>query len=145
MQRLSVDDLTGYILANEAENWEHVKYQGLDEDSETALWPEKVPATTLLEWKKLLPFFYYSQYQQEPIILGGAVIKREWFGYYPVNVQYDYKRIFIVGDTAMKVKQHNDYNKSYYHGSYESRFSGFFLLFFYKNALILNLNYYIIE
>lgn len=110
MQRLSVDDLTGYILANEAENWEHVKYQGLDEDSEIALWPEKVPATTLLEWKKLLPFFYYSQYQQEPIILGGAVIKREWFGYYPVNMQYDYKRIFIVGDTAMKVKQHNDYS-----------------------------------
>lgn len=110
MQRLSVDDLTGYILANEAENWEHVKYQGLDEDSETALWPEKVPATTLLEWKKLLPFFYYSQYQQEPIILGGAVIKREWFNYYPVGMEYEYTRIFIVGDTAMKVKQHNDYS-----------------------------------
>lgn len=110
MQRLSVDDLTGYILANEAENWEHVKYQGLDEDSETALWPEKVPTTTLLEWKKLLPFFYYSQYQQEPIILGGAVIKREWFNYYPVGMEYEYTRIFIVGDTAMKVKQHNDYS-----------------------------------
>lgn len=110
MQRLSVDDLTGYILANEAENWEHVKYQGLDEDSEIALWPEKVPATTLLEWKKLLPFFYYSQYQQEPIILGGAVIKREWFNYYPVGMEYEYTRIFIVGDTAMKVKQHNDYS-----------------------------------
>lgn len=110
MQRLSVDDLTGYILANEAEDWEHVKYQGLDEDSETALWPEKVPVNTLLEWKKLLPFFYYSQYQQEPIILGGAVIKREWIKYYTVGVEYEYRQIFIVGDTAMKVKQHNDYS-----------------------------------
>lgn len=110
MQRLSVDDLTGYILANEAENWEHVKYQGLDEDNETALWPEKVPVNTLLEWKKLLPFFYYSQYQQEPIILGGAVIKREWFNYYSVGKVYEYTQIFIVGDTAMKVKQHNDYS-----------------------------------
>lgn len=110
MQRLSVDDLTGYILANEEDEWEHVKYQGLDEESETALWPEKVPTSTLLEWKKLLPFFYYSQYQQEPIILGGAVIKREWFKYYSPTATYEYKRIFIVGDTAMKVKQWNDYS-----------------------------------
>ena len=110
MQRLSVDDLTGYILENEADEWDHVKYQGLDEDSDIALWPEKVPVEQLLQWKKILPFFYYSQYQQEPIILGGAVIKREWFGFYPVNSKYDYRRIFIVGDTAMKVKEANDYS-----------------------------------
>ena len=110
MQRLHVDDLTGYILSNEPDDWEHIKYQGLDEETETALWPEQVPVKLLLEWKRLLPFFYYSQYQQEPIILGGAVIKREWFGYYPTNAQYDYRRIFIVGDTAMKVKEWNDYS-----------------------------------
>lgn len=110
MQRLSVDDLTGYILANEAEDWDCVKYQGLDEDNDIALWPEKVPVETLKQWKKILPFFYYSQYQQEPIILGGAVIKREWFGYYPINAKFEYVKIFIIGDTAMKVKEANDYS-----------------------------------
>lgn len=110
MQRLHVDDLTGYILANEPDEWQHVKYQGLDEDADTALWPEHVPVQQLKEWKKLLPFFYYSQYQQEPIILGGAVIKREWFKFYPVGVQYGYVNLFIVGDTALKIKEYNDYS-----------------------------------
>ena len=110
MQRLSVDDLTGYITQNELEDWDHVCYQGLNEDTEEALWPEKVPASELLKWKRTLPFFYYSQYQQEPIILGGAVIKREWFRYYSVSAEYEYVRTFIVGDTAMKVKEHNDFS-----------------------------------
>lgn len=110
MQRLSVDDLTGYILENEADDWEHVIYQGLDEENEVALWPEKVPTSELLKWKKLLPFFYYSQYQQEPIISGGSVIKRDYFRYYNTSQQFNYKRLIITADTAMKVKEHNDYS-----------------------------------
>ncbi len=110
MQRLHVDDLTGYVLNNEEEEWKHVKYQGLDEENEEALWPDKVPVDKLLYWKKTLPFFYYSQYQQEPIILGGAVIKREWFKFYSSTENYIYNRIFIAGDTAMKIKEYNDYS-----------------------------------
>ena len=60
--------------------------------------------------KRENPFLFYSQYQQEPIILGGAVIKTEWFRYYPLNVVYEYERIFITADTAQKVKEHNDYS-----------------------------------
>ena len=63
-----------------------------------------------MEYKRILPFFYYSQYQQEPIILGGSVIKGDWFKYYPVNQEFNYKKIIIVSDTAMKVKEHNDYS-----------------------------------
>lgn len=54
-------------------------------------------------------YMFVSQYQQEPIILGGAVIKRNWFGYYNPNIDYDYKRIVIAGDTAMSVKESADY------------------------------------
>lgn len=53
---------------------------------------------------------FLSQYQQEPIILGGQVIKRAYFRYYPVAKEYQYKRILIAADTAMKTKEYNDYS-----------------------------------
>ena len=110
MQRLNVDDLTGYINNNELKDWDWIKYQGLNENTGAALWEDKIPSAKLLGWKKTLPFFYYSQYQQEPIILGGSVIKSEWFRYFPLEIKYKYKKLFITGDTAMKVKEHNDYS-----------------------------------
>ena len=55
-------------------------------------------------------YMFRAQYMQEPIVLGGAVIKSEWFRYYPVNQNYKYKKIIITGDTAMKVKEHNDFS-----------------------------------
>ena len=53
---------------------------------------------------------FSSQYQQQPIFRGGFVIKRDWFKYYPTGIKYRYKKIFITADTAMKVKEHNDYS-----------------------------------
>ena len=53
---------------------------------------------------------FVSQYQQEPIVLGGAIIKREWFGYYDTEKEYNYKRIVIAGDTAMTAKESSDYS-----------------------------------
>ena len=55
------------------------------------------------------PFLFYSQLQQEPIILGGEVINPEWFNYYPIGVDYNYERIVIATDTAMTVKEASDY------------------------------------
>lgn len=55
-------------------------------------------------------YVFSAQYQQQPIILGGAVIKRDWFNYYQTGKDYNYKRILITADTAMKVKEHNDFS-----------------------------------
>lgn len=110
MQRLHIDDLTGYILKNESDIWEHIVLPTIDEDTETSIWEEQFPYEKLMEYKRILPFFYYSQYQQEPIILGGSVIKGDWLKFYPVNQEFLYKKIIIVADTAMKVKEHNDYS-----------------------------------
>lgn len=110
MQRLHTEDLTGYILANEPQDWEHISLPTIDEDNGTSIWEEQFPVQKLMEYKRILPFFYYSQYQQEPIILGGQVIKGEWFKYYPQNQEYKYKRLVIAADTAMKTKEHNDYS-----------------------------------
>lgn len=109
MQRLSLEDLTGYLLDNEPDDWDIIKLQGLNEDTGEALWEEKYPAAELLKLKKVNPFVYYGQYQQEPIVIGGSVIKTEWFRYYP-NEHYDYQFTYITSDTAQKKGDANDFS-----------------------------------
>ena len=55
-------------------------------------------------------YVFQAQFQQQPIILGGQVIKRAYFRYYNTTQKYNYKRILIAADTAMKTKEHNDYS-----------------------------------
>ena len=44
-------------------------------------------------------------------MLFRSVIKIEWFRYYPSSdTNTKYKAIYITGDTAQKVKEHNDYS-----------------------------------
>lgn len=109
MQRLHLDDLVGWIQKNEPEEWDIVKVAALDENGDS-FWPERYPVEELQKISRVNNFKFQSQYQQDPIASGGAVIKTEWFKYYPLNVQYEYKKIFITGDTAMKVKEHNDWS-----------------------------------
>lgn len=110
MQRLSLEDLTGYLLENEPDDWDIIKLQGLNEDTGEALWEEKYPAAELLKLKKVNPFVYYGQYQQEPIVIGGSVIKTEWFRYYPTSEHYDYQFTYITSDTAQKKGEANDFS-----------------------------------
>ena len=109
MQRLALEDLTGYLLENESEDWDIIKLQGVNEDSGEALWEEKYPAKELLKLKKINPFVFYGQYQQEPIVIGGSVIKTEWFRYYNTKEEYDYQYTFVTSDTAQKKGEANDF------------------------------------
>ena len=109
MQRLHLDDLIGWIEKNEPEEWEILKVPALDEDG-NSFWAERYPVEELEKIRRINNFKFQSQYQQDPIASGGAVIKTEWFKYYPANITYEYKRIFITADTAQKIKEHNDYS-----------------------------------
>lgn len=109
MQRLALEDLAGYIMDNEKEDWDIVKVQALNEETGEALWPEKFSAEDLLKLKKLSPFVFYGQYQQEPIVVGGSVYKTEWFKFYKPNDHYDYQMSFITADTAQKKGEGNDF------------------------------------
>lgn len=109
MQRLHLDDLVGWIEKNEPEEWEILKVPALDEDG-NSFWTERYPVEELEKIRRINNFKFQSQYQQDPIASGGAVIKTEWFKYYPANITYEYKRIFITADTAQKIKEHNDYS-----------------------------------
>ena len=108
-QRLAVDDLIGYIEENERDKWKFYLIEGLNEETGLAAWEEKMPAATLQEMKIKTPAVFYSQYQQTPIILGGDVFKSEWWQFYDTRQKFNYRRIFIVGDTALKTGQHNDF------------------------------------
>lgn len=110
MQRLSLEDLTGYLLENEPDDWDIIKLQGLNEETGEALWEEKYPAEELLKLKKINPFVYYGQYQQEPIVIGGSVIKTEWFRFYNPQDTFEYQYTFVTSDTAQKKGEANDFS-----------------------------------
>ena len=109
MQRLHLDDLVGWIEQNELDLWDICKVKALNEQGQS-FWEERYPASELKHIQIINAFKFQAQYQQEPIALGGSVIKGEWFGYYSVNVQYDYKKIIIAADTAIQAKEHSDYS-----------------------------------
>lgn len=109
MQRIGLEDLTGYILENESDNWDLIKIPALNEETGKALWEERISAAELLKIKEATPHVYYGMYQQEPIVLGGSVIKTSWFRYYSTKEHYDYQYTFITSDTAQKKGEANDF------------------------------------
>lgn len=105
-QRLHVEDLSGTL--EKKYRFNTLKKPLLDENGVCQI-PSQYTPERIEELKKN-NYMFLSQYQQEPIILGGQVIKRAYFRYYPVAKEYQYKRILIAADTAMKTKEYNDYS-----------------------------------
>lgn len=105
-QRLHLEDLSGILQTKY--NFKTLKKPLVDDNGICQL-PSQYTKERIEELK-VNNYMFTSQYQQEPIILGGAVIKREWFKYYNPTDRFNYNRLIITADTAMKVKEHNDYS-----------------------------------
>lgn len=74
-----------------------------------ALFPELKSAEFILERKAALGTANFSAlYQQNPIMLGGDLIRGEWFRRYTTLPPIKYRIMFA--DTAQKTKEHNDYS-----------------------------------
>jgi predicted phage terminase large subunit-like protein len=111
MQRLDPNDLAGFILETEAEDWYVLKIKGLGEDGKS-VWEMVKSTEELLKLKEVDEFTFFSQYQQDPQKEGGNIIKKHWWKYYDC-VNQDYKvdgLVFLTADTAMKTKNMNDYS-----------------------------------
>lgn len=109
-QRLAIDDLIGYIDENEREDWEFYLVKGFDEDKQKSIWEDRISSEDLIKMKNQIPFVFYSQYQQEPIVAGGDVFKTEWWQFYDTTDSgINYKKIYICADTAMKTGEQNDF------------------------------------
>lgn len=100
-------------------------YQSLIEESERdskgrfSYWPYKEHLDQLLVMERgegadqsgarISRHVFNSQYQQEPIQLGGNIIKGEYFVRY-TQLPHKIKYRIIYGDTAQKTKERNDFS-----------------------------------
>lgn len=114
MQRLHKNDLVGCIENNEfgdLEDWTIIKVKMIDEDNRVSLWEEYYPYEKIIKIKEKNPSYFYSQFQQEPIIKGGNLLKTEWIKYVNREVlnTIRFDRKFITVDSALKDKEKNDY------------------------------------
>ena len=125
MQRLHLDDLAGHVL--EQEQWTHLNLPAIAETDQTIrlsdqlnyyrpagelLHPELEPQDVLDRMKRTLGSFKFSgQYQQNPILVEGNLVKTGWFRYYdqvPSREQTD--QIVQSWDTAYADTESSDYS-----------------------------------
>lgn len=88
-----------------------------DDKGRQSYWTEKERLSDLLqlesgkgsrEGAQISRYTFASQYMQEPIYLGGDLIKSEWFGRYDELPKMQWRAIWA--DTAQKTKEHNDFS-----------------------------------
>ena len=104
-QRLHIDDLSGFLEKNY--HFEVFKFPLLAEDGTCNLGNQYTEQR--IKELQVDKYTFSAQYQQEPIILGGGIIKHEWWRFYKDMHDSNYRRIFITADTAMKTKEWNDF------------------------------------
>lgn len=108
MQRLDSEDLSGYLLSEYPDEVEHVKFAAMVNDESQI--PETVTTKALKETERVNPFTFAAQYQQEPVILGGNLIKLADFRYYKTGELPKIEHKLITCDTALKAKVANDHS-----------------------------------
>lgn len=89
-----------------------------DDKGRFSYWPYKEPLNQLLQMERgdgtdengarISRHVFNSQYQQEPVALGGNLIHGEWFKSYEVLPKIKYRKIYV--DTAQKTKERNDFS-----------------------------------
>lgn len=122
-QRLGPEDVPGYILATYPDRCLHIKIPTLVDpvtaaastsDDAISAFPETVSTSTLQDYRntRIGRFVLASQYQQDPVALGGNLIPIECFDRYdPVDaLGMRFERLVIPVDTALKTKEANDFS-----------------------------------
>lgn len=128
MQRLHMDDLVGHVL--EQGGWEVLSLPAIAPEDEThriwtpygedvhvrrqgeALHPERESLQVLEGLRRAMgEYAFSSQYQQEPVPLGGGLVKHEWLRYYqPQELPTEGGEVIQSWDTASKASELADYS-----------------------------------
>ena len=114
-QRIHLEDLTGYL--EKVYNFRTCKYPLLV--GEECLLPSQYTKERIEELKKD-NFTFSSQYQQEPIIRGGNLIKTEWFSSYTDEPAH-FENMYVVCDTAFSEKSSADNTVFLLCGEYQNK------------------------
>ncbi len=108
--RWTLEDLIGYVINKNKDSGRLtvLRFPAIDEDN-CPLVPELHSFEKLMETKASLnEFEWEALYQQNPQVIGGNIIKDEWWRFY-ASSNVDYKYMFMVADTAQKTKEANDF------------------------------------
>lgn len=131
MQRWRQDDLVGLLLEEDAkikkenpemaENWEVIEFPAVAEQDEydekgnllrkegMVLWESKYPMEFLQLIRQQSPYFWASQYQQNPILAETQEFKKDFFRYYDVEALVGkYLRYYTIIDPAISQKASAD-------------------------------------
>jgi predicted phage terminase large subunit-like protein len=115
MTRWHMDDLCGRLLTEEKGTWQVCSYPAVadsDEQHRKAGDPldgRRYPLEILEQTRATLGSRNFAAlYQQSPIVIGGQLIRGEWFKFYKQLPFIEYR--FITADTAQKTKERNDYS-----------------------------------
>ena len=87
-QRLHIDDLSGFLENNYG--FEVFKFPLLDENGNCNLGNQYTPQR--IKELQVDQYTFSAQYQQEPILLGGGVIKHDWWRFYKDMFDTGYRR-----------------------------------------------------
>jgi predicted phage terminase large subunit-like protein len=115
MTRWSKRDLTGAILQDAANNdavdeWKVIEFPAIL-PSGNSLWPEFWPLEELEKIQRDIPNHkWQSQYQQDPVAEGAAIIKREWWREWPEEDPPRLEFILQCWDTAFEKNERADYS-----------------------------------
>jgi predicted phage terminase large subunit-like protein len=140
MQRLHQDDLVGHVLKQD--DWEVVSFPAIATQDEThvietplgrrtymrrageTLHPERESLETLSRIRQRSgEFTFAGQYQQNPIPIGGNLVKSAWLRFYePGEQPARFSQIVQSWDTANKSSEFNDYSVATTWGVYEKYF-----------------------
>lgn len=112
MQRWREDDLAGQIEEQDGDEWEVIKIPAISEEGES-FWPDKFSVEDLRDVRaKLGDYFFESQYQQNPINLGGGAFKTDYFQYYTQEelqaIDLSRFRLYTFLDPAISQKETAD-------------------------------------
>src|SRR5262249_26310414 len=126
MQRVHMDDLTGFLL-EQSDEWEVVNFPAIaDTDEVIPTWggatyrrqagevlsPEREPFGVLEDLRNQIGSDAFSaQYQQQPVRPGGAMIKRHWVQRYKERPPKSERLLLLQSwDTASKGGPANDWS-----------------------------------
>lgn len=85
-----------------------------------SFWPERFPEEELLRLKTTLgPYGWDSQFNQVPGVRGGAIIHRDWWKTWLSDDYPEIGTVVVSLDTAIELKETNDYNAVTAWGAFE--------------------------
>lgn len=96
MQRLHPQDLCGYILEKEGDDWEVITMPVINEDG-TALCPSIHTISELMKMKEMLGTIFETQYLQNPEPIDGYLLPRKELAFLPKDhEEHILKRICFI-------------------------------------------------